>query len=154
MVDLGQAGENLVAAWLHQEGWKIVQKRWRAKRGEIDLIVQSPQASMLAFVEVKTRSGGNWDNGGLLAVDGRKQQKLWHTANYFLSQYPHWADFACRFDVAIVFSHGQIREDFKKIDPPISPPIALPQNLKIGDRLTWQGYELSLAHYLADAFGG
>lgn len=154
MVDLGQAGENLVAAWLQQQGWQIVQKRWRAKRGEIDLIAHAPEASTLAFVEVKTRSGGNWDKDGLLAVDSRKQQKLWQTANYFLSQYPCWADLACRFDVALVFSHGQIRKDFREIDTPPVSPVVLPQKLKIGQRLTWQGYELSLERYLLDAFGG
>lgn len=154
MADLGQAGESLVEAWLQQQGWQIVQKRWRAKRGEIDLIAQTPEEFTLAFVEVKTRSGGNWDHGGLLAVDDRKQRKLWQTANYFLSQYPHWADFACRFDVALVFSHGQIGKDCSGIDTPPVPPTALTQKLKIGQRLTWQGYELSLVRYLVDAFGG
>ncbi len=105
-------------------------------------------------MEVKTRSGGNWDNGGLLAVDGRKQQKLWQTANYFLSRYPHWADLTCRFDVAIVFSHGQIPENSGDIGNPKPSPTVLPQQLKIRQRLAWQGYELCLEHYLADAFGG
>ena len=77
MMDLGQAGEKLVAAWMAQQGWQLLQQRWRGKQGEIDLIVQVPESQTLAFVEVKTRRGGNWDQGGLMAVDFRKQQKLW-----------------------------------------------------------------------------
>jgi len=148
MTDLGQAGESLVAAWLQQKGWRILHQRWRAQRGEVDLIAHSPQNGVLAFVEVKTRSGGNWDQGGLLAVNSRKQAKLWQTANFFLVKYPQWAELTCRFDVAIVFSHGKVMES---VDP---EPSHLPANLQLGQTLTWRGYRLCLQNYLTDAFGG
>jgi putative endonuclease len=148
MVDLGQAGESLVAAWLGQQGGKILQQRWRSPWGEIDLIAQFPTTMVLAFVEVKTRSGGNWDQGGLLAVNGRKQEKLWQTANHFLASQPQWIDWNCSFDVAIVFSLGNFA------DNPTQNKGNLPVNVELGQTIIWHGYRLRLEQYLADAFGG
>lgn len=117
--DIGIAGEDLVAQWLQSKGWVILHRRWRYRQGEIDIIAEydgeagedkgkassspsSLSSSLLAFVEVKTRSQGNWDAGGRNAITKQKQTKLWHTALMFLAKYPEKADYPCRFDVAIV----------------------------------------------------
>jgi putative endonuclease len=97
---LGELGEALVAAWLIQEGWMIEARRWRCRAGELDLVARSGQE--LAFVEVKTRSPGNWDRNGALAITPAKQLKLLRTAELFLIQHPQWAHLARRFDVALV----------------------------------------------------
>ncbi|MEY2984322.1 MAG: hypothetical protein RLZZ568_939 [Cyanobacteriota bacterium] len=141
-MDLGQAGEELVAAWLTQQGWAVLHHRWRGRQGEIDLIAHSPGSHTLAFVEVKARRGGNWDQGGLMAVNFRKQQKLWRTAQYFLCQHPQWADQPCRFDVALVFCFG----------PSAVSSQTLPPRLSLGQRVNWLGYSLCLQQYLASAF--
>jgi putative endonuclease len=83
---IGKLGEELVARWLEEKGWRILYHRWRCPWGEIDLIVQSPPPIVIAFVEVKTRSPGNWDAGGLLAITATNQ----------------WEQLPCRFDVALV----------------------------------------------------
>ena len=64
MTEIGHLGEQFVSQWLKSQGWLILQERWRSRWGEIDLIARSSRIEMLAFVEVKTRSGGNWDEGG------------------------------------------------------------------------------------------
>ncbi|NEQ19557.1 MAG: YraN family protein [Microcoleus sp. SIO2G3] len=116
--DIGIAGEDLVAQWLQSKGWMILHRRWRYRQGEIDIIAQydgqqetsrqsdkanASSSPLLAFVEVKTRSPGNWDAGGRNALTKQKQRKLWHTAVMFLAKYPEKADYPCRFDVAIVY---------------------------------------------------
>lgn len=97
---LGELGEAFVAAWLMQEGWTIEARRWRCRAGELDLVARSGQE--LAFVEVKTRSPGNWDRNGALAITPAKQLKLLRAAELFLIQHPQWAHLARRFDVALV----------------------------------------------------
>ena len=83
-----------------QEGWTIEARRWRCRAGELDLVARSGQE--LVFVEVKTRSPGNWDRNGALAITPAKQLKLLRTAELFFIQHPQWAHLARRFDVALV----------------------------------------------------
>lgn len=116
--DIGELGEDLVAQWLQSTGWIILHRRFSSRWGEIDIIAEyhgvtgkeqgsrgeypTPQ-SLLAFVEVKTRSSGSWDAGGRSAITPQKQAKICRTAGMFLAQYPEKADYSCRFDVAIVY---------------------------------------------------
>ncbi|MHC5615258.1 MAG: YraN family protein [Nostoc sp.] len=129
----GQLGEDLVAQWLQSTGWIILHRRFSSRWGEIDIIAEydgvtgkkqgsrgeypTPDShsatltasrlptphSLLAFVEVKTRSSGSWDAGGRSAITPQKQAKISRTAGMFLAQYPEKADYSCRFDVAIVY---------------------------------------------------
>lgn len=99
---LGDRGEALVAAWLHQEGWSIIAQQWRCRWGELDIVACSTSQRCLAFVEVKTRQRGSLDREGRLAITLQKQRKLWRTAEKFLSQHPQYSEFPCRFDVALV----------------------------------------------------
>ena len=52
---LGQFGERLAAAHLEAEGYRIVERNFRCREGEIDIIVA--KARNLVFVEVRTRRG-------------------------------------------------------------------------------------------------
>ena len=106
----------------------------------------------LAFVEVKTRSRGNWDAGGLLAITPQKQAKLWQTAQFYLTTYPDLAEHACRFDVALVqyrkLPNTQPSQlaDIKAATGLLSSPVQL------GQAITTSGYQLVLQEYLASAF--
>lgn len=112
--ELGAWGEALVAAWLRSRGWHIHAQQWHCRWGELDLVATARDASgfpQIAFVEVKTRSQGNWDADGLMAITRSKQAKLWKAAQLFLVKQPQWAEAACRFDVALVSCYRGIPSD-------------------------------------------
>lgn len=99
---IGYLGEQLVIQWLQSKSYRILHHSWRCQWGEIDIIAEDKASSSLVFVEVKTRSGSNWDSDGLEAVSLSKQQKISRSAAFFLGQNPQYLDFYMRFDVAIV----------------------------------------------------
>jgi putative endonuclease len=138
--ELGNYGEQLVCQWLTQKKCQVIHRQWHSRFGEIDLIAkgQSGQGAlrcqMLAFIEVKTRSQGNWDADGLLAVTRSKQNKLRITARYFLARHPHLSELPCRFDIALVCCQTQPLGD--------RPHLQIPNTQKY----------LSLQTYLRDAF--
>jgi len=138
MVSLGELGEQVTAQWLQHQGWDILASRWRCRWGELDLVAYD-LASTLIFVEVKTRQSNNWDADGLLAITSRKQQKLYRTAQMFLSAYPQFSELACRFDLALVKARWLSAEsDCQDTLPPIN----------LNSPILWQGYELTLTTYL------
>ncbi len=134
--DIGDIGEDLAAKWLQSTGWEILHRRFWCRWGEIDIIAEYQQ-TILAFVEVKTRSCTNWDAGGKNAITPQKQAKLWQTAEIFLAEYPQKADYICRFDVALVHYRKQ------------SPKIISEDFLY---RLSISGYEFKLQQYIEAAF--
>ncbi|TVQ08835.1 MAG: YraN family protein [Leptolyngbya sp. DLM2.Bin27] len=103
--ELGTLGETLVANWLQSQGWRLCDRQWHCRWGELDLVMaQGPadRRGQLIFVEVKTRSQGNWDAYGLMAITRSKQAKLWKAAQLYLLKQPQWAEATCRFDIALV----------------------------------------------------
>jgi putative endonuclease len=52
--ELGELGENLAVEELEKNGYEIVERNWRFKKAEIDIIARKDE--VLAIVEVKTRS--------------------------------------------------------------------------------------------------
>jgi putative endonuclease len=143
------AGETLVVGWLQAAGWEILHRRWRCRWGEIDVIARSKTVlseTALAFVEVKTRSRGNWDADGLLSIGDRKQAKLWKTAASFLAAHPEWEDCSCRFDVALVRCQG-------KVSPAQTPVEIIPLSaVVLGEAIEIDGYRLVLQDYIESAF--
>lgn len=163
---VGWLAEELVAQWLMQQGGEIIERRWHCRWGELDLVAQcqakttslSSQAA-LVFVEVKARREGNWDLDGLLAITPQKQQKLWKTAELFLSTYPQFADLPCRFDVALVHVHShrskdaaQLGDRASSVRTASSNELEFPEPIEMGNPLPIQGYSLSLQHYIQSAF--
>ncbi|MEA5509915.1 YraN family protein [Crocosphaera sp. UHCC 0190] len=142
MTSIGQIGEQFVGQWLITQGWQILKQRWRSPWGEIDLIAQHYNPCVVAFVEVKTRQSRNWDSGGVLSITAQKQAKIRQTADYFLGEYPQFADFPCRFDVALVHYKPCPKKSLNQENITIN----------IGESLEWQGYKLTLLDYIEAAF--
>ena len=97
---LALAGERAAEAALARAGLTILERRFRVKIGEIDLIAQ--RGPLLVFVEVKTRSGLGY---GLpaQAVTPDKQRRIARVAAVYL-QRRRWGRRPCRFDVIQVFA--------------------------------------------------
>jgi putative endonuclease len=51
---LGAAGEALAASWYEQHGYEVLERNWRCREGELDLVVR--RGRTIVFCEVKTRS--------------------------------------------------------------------------------------------------
>jgi putative endonuclease len=149
--NLGALGEELVSRWLQERHWQILHRRWHCRWGELDLVAaqvdpQRPSRLLsLAFVEVKTRSGGNWDANGALAITDQKQRKLWKTAQLFLADHPLLADLPCRFDVALVCCRRMPSTREQAI---AQPPPSIADNAS----LIADGYCFVLQDYIQSAF--
>jgi putative endonuclease len=105
---LGRLGERLAADTLEQRGYRIIERNFRCRSGEIDLVAEEGQD--LVFVEVKTRRGVA---RGLPeeAVNGRKARKLQEVAFGYLEKH-NLPDCSWRIDVvAVQFnSAGKLEE--------------------------------------------
>ena len=91
--------ENLVAEYLKTQGYEILEKNYRCRIGEIDLIAK--EGETLVFVEVKYRRDDKMGNPKE-AVNREKQKKISMTASYYLMRECGRMDIPCRFDVAAV----------------------------------------------------
>ena len=102
----GQKGEEAVAGWLLARGYAILERNYRSRQGEIDIIAQN--GAYLIFVEVKTRSEGAIAAPGEW-VDLKKQRKIMKTALQYLAG--QGAALQPRFDVAEVtlYRGGEFR---------------------------------------------
>lgn len=88
-------------------GWQVVDRNWRCRYGEIDLIVHDPRAGVLAFVEVKTRRSDAF-GGPLAAIDHHKAARLRRLAGQWLQEHPQRAQ-VVRVDVVAVWARaGQV----------------------------------------------
>jgi putative endonuclease len=100
---VGQNGEDAAAAWYTAAGYEILDRNWRVREGELDLVVRD--AGTIVFCEVKTRRG---DAFGLPAeaVTVRKQQRVRLLAGRWLAAHDTSAP-NLRFDVAAVGPDGR-----------------------------------------------
>jgi len=105
---LGRTGERLAAEELTRQGYTIIERNFRCRHGEIDLIAEDVHD--LIFVEVKTRRGNAY---GLPeeAVTPRKQQKIVQVATYYLDLH-ECSERSWRIDVVAVqlSSNGRFEE--------------------------------------------
>jgi putative endonuclease len=92
---LGREGERVAERYLVNKGYRVVERNYRCRGGEVDLILLDRR--IIVFVEVKTRSDHGFGNP-LEAVEPRKQQRMILAARLFIHQRKlHERD--ARFDV-------------------------------------------------------
>lgn len=92
----GASAEDQALAFLHQQGLRAVARNWRAKGGELDLVML--HGAVLVFVEVRARSSAQF-GGALASITPTKRQRIVHAAQQFLAAHPQHAEREARFDV-------------------------------------------------------
>ena len=95
---LGRRGEDLACAELEKRGYVIIDRRFRTRCGELDIVARD--GGVLVFVEVKARSGSNFGTP-FESVTWKKRQRLSQMAASYLFV-RRLAGVACRFDVVAV----------------------------------------------------
>lgn len=96
---LGDWGEAAVAAYLTRLGYRITERNWHCRYGELDIVAETDE--VLALVEVKTRQSSRYQPARN-AVDYRKRQKLLRSGEAWLAAHPEEVR-PVRFDVAEVY---------------------------------------------------
>jgi putative endonuclease len=99
----GREAEESVCAYLEERGMRVVERNFRTRGGEIDLVARD--GDVLAFVEVRFRKG---DGHGLPeeSVGPAKRKRIATAARAYLSTIPPDSWREARFDVAAVDGSG------------------------------------------------
>lgn len=81
--DLGPLGEEIAARYLEAAGYRVLARNYRLGRREVDLVVG--REGLIAFVEVKTRSGAGYGHP-LHAVTRRKRNEIERVARAWVQR--------------------------------------------------------------------
>ena len=101
----GELGEEVGANFLIERGYRIVERNFRCKGGEVDIIARDPRDKSLVFIEVKTRRGLSY-GVPQLAVTPFKQRQISKAALTWLSK-NRLHDTNARFDVIAILLHTE-----------------------------------------------
>ena len=99
---LGKVGEDLACRELRRRGYAILDRRYRTRAGELDIVARD--GATVVFVEVKTRTHDRYGSP-FDAITPRKRRKLWAMAEDYLSRKDLWGR-PCRFDVVGITLSG------------------------------------------------
>lgn len=96
---LGRMAEETACRFLLSRGLTLLERNFRHRHLEIDLIMQ--EKTCIVFVEVRCRSSSRFGSA-LESVDRRKQEKLIAAAQHYLLSHARAAKHSARFDVISV----------------------------------------------------
>jgi putative endonuclease len=102
-LSLGRMGEDVAADILKGAGYRIIERNYRCRGGEVDIVALDGKT--VVFVEVKTRSSEEY-GPPQLAVDGRKQRQLTRAAMTYLKE-KRLLTWSARFDVVGIVVRGK-----------------------------------------------
>lgn len=101
--EAGSAGEQAALEHLKRKGLKLVQRNYRCRGGEIDLVMLD--GATLALIEVRLRNDPRF-GGAAASVDSRKQKRLTVAARHLMLSRPDLGRYRARFDVVAMESDG------------------------------------------------
>ena len=102
MIGRGAAAEELAAVFLEGQGLRIIERNYRCRFGEIDLVARS--GAVLVFVEVRARQSEAF-GGAAGSITAAKRRRLVAAARHYLAK--HSVSRACRFDVVLLRGREQ-----------------------------------------------
>ena len=97
--NLGDAGEQRATDFLIEKGYKIIDRNWRTKDGQIDIIAEKDE--IIVFVEVKTLPNCTYDMIQR-EINYQKQQRILKTTKRFLINHREYNNKFVRFDVIFI----------------------------------------------------
>jgi putative endonuclease len=107
--DLGKRGEDIAVAYLRKQGYKILERNYKNRIGEVDIIALDRKT--YCFIEVKTRE--NLDLGlPCEAVHAHKQLKISRVAQSYVA-FEGIEDHNCRFDIVSIILK---KDGFRQIE--------------------------------------
>ncbi len=96
---IGQRAEDIAAEFLRTQGVVILERNYRRRLGELDIIARD--GDVLIIAEVRMRASDRF-GGAAASVNGRKQQRLVRAAAQLLQQRKDFSHLRVRFDVLAV----------------------------------------------------
>lgn len=108
---LGKAGERIAGFYLRFKGFRILEKNYESRYGEIDIIAR--EKNTIAFIEVKTRKSGGFGEPED-AVNYRKRKKLILCARHYLRK-RKFEGYNFRFDIVSIKYQGVFKKKIKLI---------------------------------------
>jgi putative endonuclease len=106
---LGDFGERVAAAHLEAKGYRIIDRKYRVRDAEIDLI--AIDGDQVVFVEARTRRGA-YPGMAALSITRKKAAKLLLALERYVETHPDVAEMPLRIDVVAVEldANGAMRE--------------------------------------------
>lgn len=92
----GEAAEQLAADYLQRQGLKLIERNFRVRGGEIDMICRDGKTTV--FVEVRLRSRNDF-GGAAASITATKQARLILAARHWLLRH---GESPCRFDCILL----------------------------------------------------
>lgn len=96
---LGRRAEDLACRQLEALGFQLLERNYRCRAGEIDLVMLD--GTTLVLVEVRSRSTSA-HGGAAATVGARKQQRFIRAARHLMLTRPEFRKLAARFDVVAI----------------------------------------------------
>ena len=98
---VGDSGEDLAAAWYVANGYEVVDRNWRCRHGELDLVLRNGR--QVVFCEVKARTGVGFGLPAEAITRDKKQRIRFLAARWLEDAKPRPAEI--RFDVAAILGN-------------------------------------------------
>lgn len=98
---LGKRGEDIAAKWLVKNGYSVLERRWRWRHMEIDIVAS--KEGLLVIVEVKSRSSATYAEPDE-TLSKYQQRCLFDITEHYMETKK--TDMEVRYDLIMVIDHG------------------------------------------------